>query len=155
MRYLEGSEASEAQYFIDEAVKEALKSRCDKSNRGVVLVKDSAIIGRGSNNPPLAIQCIPDYCRQICSQYCVHAEQNALFDALKKGYDVAGSRMYHIKVKDGEVKDSKKPCCVECSKMVLASGIGEFVLKLEQGLCVYGAQEFHDLSLKSLFEKDA
>lgn len=150
MRFLQGEEVAEADRCIDLAVQEALKSRCSKSKRGVVISKEGDIIGRGANNPPLDMQCKPDYCYQICNQYTVHGEQNAILDALRNGHELSGSRMYHIKVKEGEVRTSGQPSCVQCSKLVMQSGIAEFVLKHDEGYGLYDAREFHELSLKSL-----
>lgn len=152
MRVLSGKEAEEAQHYIDEAVKEAVKSPCKHSKRGVVIVKTGVVIGRGYNNPPGEMQCNPEFCEPICAQYCVHAEENALLSALRMGYDPQGARMYHIKAVDGRAQDALGPSCVECSKLVLQTGVREFVLKQEQGLVCYEAAEFHRLSLECLMK---
>ena len=153
MRYLEGKEIIEANKYIEEAIKEAEKSLCNKSKRGIIIVKNDIIIGRGFNNPPLDLLCEPEYCYPICNQYCIHAEENAIFDALMNNYDLNGSRMYHIKIKEGEVRTSGMPSCVNCSKKILHLGIAEFVLKHDVGYRVYSAREFHELSLESLSER--
>ena len=150
MRYLQGEEIAKAEKYMAEAVQEALKSRCNKSKRGVVIVKDGQIIGRGQNNPPLDIECKPSYCGPICGKYCVHGEQKAILDALGNGRGLEGSRMYHIKVKEGRAVNSGQPSCVDCSKLILEARIAEFVLKHDKGYGLYGAREFHELSLKHL-----
>ena len=147
VRYLEGDERKKAQHWLDDAVQEALKSRCEKSKRGVIIVKNNFVLGRGCNNPPADMPCVPDVCKPVCGRYCVHAEQNAIIDALNKGFYLKDSQMYHVRMKEGVVVDSREPCCIDCSKLVLQLGIAEFVMKTEVGMCAYGAQEFHDASL--------
>lgn len=149
MQVLDGKERDVAQHWLGVAVNEALKSRCEQSQRGVIIVQNNVLIGRGCNNPPLEMACVPETCYKICAQYCVHAEQNAILNAADS-HQLSGATMYHVRVKNHVVMPSKEPCCVECSKLVLQSGIAEFVMKTEQGVCRYAAQEFHELSLTYL-----
>src|SRR3989338_6412369 len=110
MRYLKGLEEEMAQHWIKLAAEEAKNSRCSKSNRGVVIVKDDiTLLGNGKN--------------------------------------IEGTRMYHVKVKNDEIKYSGGPSCVQCSKLVLETGIKNFVLKHRGGYELYEAEEFHELSL--------
>lgn len=150
MRFLEGEEYEEAKRWIQEAVYVARDSRCDKSKRGVVVVKNGSIIGRGTNNPPLDLPCVPEYCRSICNMFCLHGEQNALLDTRRNGYDPSGSRIYHIKVKDSIQAPSGPPSCVQCSRIVLDEGVKDFVLLYKDGIGLYEAREFHELSLENI-----
>ena len=158
MRFLEGKERNEAMKFILEAAEEAKKSTCKKSQRGVVIVKDGKIIGRGRNDTTIEKYCNPCIRQNIdnkvnvelCAAY--HAEQDAIIDALEKGRDLSGSRMYHIKVKDGEIKTSGKPSCTVCSRLVVRSNIGEFVIMHDEGLALYNSREFNEKSFEYFFK---
>ena len=157
MRYLQGKEIDEAEIYMKAAILETEKSVCSKSKRGVVIVKkmfdENIIVGRGYNNPVLGRICYPEHCYNICNQYCAHAEQNAIFNALFNIHTLKNSRLYHIKVKNGEVKNSGKPSCIECSKLILKVGIEDIVLKHDEGYGLYSAEEFYDLSLDSFKQK--
>ncbi|MBN2203103.1 MAG: hypothetical protein JW700_02885 [Candidatus Aenigmarchaeota archaeon] len=147
MRLLEGEERKEAQHFLEIAANVAKNSTCRKSQRGVIIVKNGKIVGKGNNNTTIEKLC--DYpCaleREIREpNLCpvVHAEEYAILNTER--CDLEGSRMYHIKVKDGKIKPSGEPSCTRCSPFVLASGISEFVLLHEEGPTVYTAQEFNE-----------
>jgi len=149
MRYLEGSELEEAVKWMEVAVRTAENSPCRTDKRGVIIVKDGKLIGKGFNAPPIPFKCEPNYCGDSCRVPAVHGEMNAIFDAANNSYDVKGARMYHAKVEKGILQDSRKPRCADCSKHVLQAGIAEFVLKHEEGFTVYDAEEFHRISLEN------
>ncbi len=157
MRYLQGKEIEETELYIKTAILEAEKSVCSKSKRGVVIVKklsdENVVVGKGYNTPALGRICYPKHCYNICNQYCIHAEQNAIFNALSNVHNLKNSRLYHIKVKDGEVKNSGQPSCIECSKLILKVGIEGIVLKHDEGYGLYSSEEFYDLSLNSFKQK--
>jgi len=154
MRYLAKNEAREAEKYINLAAKVAKKSVCKKSQIGVVIVKDGVTIGEGCNNPPHGRICdiclrenIQDNSRiELC--YAVHAEQNAIINALKEGYSLEGSRLYHVKIKNGEKRVSGEPSCTMCSKLILETGISEVVLLYKDGFGLYSAEEFNDKSFE-------
>ena len=154
MRYLAEEESKEAQKYILAAGEEAKKSTCKKSQRGVVIVKNNEIIGKGYNKVTIEKFCNPcirenikDNSRvELCS--ALHAEQVAILDALKRGKSLEGSRMFHIAVKNGEIKTSEDTSCTVCSKLVLESGISEFVLFHKKGFGLYSAEEFNRKSFE-------
>jgi deoxycytidylate deaminase len=151
MRYLEGDEIQTAMLYTRAAFLEVMNSTCEKSKRGVVIAKDNKIIGKGTNNPPGNFECNLKDCYDICRNYTVHAEQNAIFDALKKNNNLEDSRLYHVKFKDGIPQYSGSPSCVECSKLILRAGIEEVVLEhANKEFALYTAEEFHLLSLEYL-----
>lgn len=154
MRYLNEEEAKEAEEFIKVAAKEAEKSTCKKSKRGAVIVKNKEIIGKGFNKVTLEKFCDPcirenirDNSRaELCS--ALHAEQVAILDALKKGKSLEGSRMFHVKVKDGEIRPSEDVSCTVCSRLVLEAGISEFVLLNKKGFVLFDSKEFNEKSFE-------
>jgi len=156
MEYLAGWEAEKAMAFIDEAARIALRATCFRSKCGSIVVKDDLIIGRGYNSPPCDVtleECLKDSLPDNFKSdktCCLHAEQRAVMDALRTHpAEISGSRLYFVRLDDGDnKKTSGQPYCTICSKMALDSGVSEFVLWHEQGVCVYDTKEYNDLSFK-------
>lgn len=159
MRYLEGEEIKEAEKCASIALEYAKNSTCKKSQRVAVLVKSREIIGIGCNKVTDEKYCNPcirenihDNSRiELCSAN--HAEQLAILDALKKGKNIEGSRLYHNKVKNGEIKHTEDVSCTVCSRFILESGISEVVLLHEKGFALYNSKEFNKLSFKYFLNK--
>jgi len=156
MRYLEGKEKRKAEKWMKYAQKEAEKSPCHKSKRGVVIISPPGglIIGKGFNRPPGDFRCEQNICSKICSDYAVHAEMVAMYDTLTSEiFRLEDATLYHAKIKNGQVVPSHSPSCIDCSKHIYDWGIKAVVLQLKDGLALYNSREFHELSLKSLEEK--
>lgn len=127
------------EYFFEEARKTATMATCNQAHCGSVIVaKDGQIIGRGYNAPPQG-----DEGQRMCDvefhsdkkpnsdkTCCVHAEWNAILDALKHHSDkVEGSALYFMRVNDkNEKTGAGVPWCTVCSRLALESGIAEFGL---------------------------
>jgi dCMP deaminase len=159
MRYATASEVKDMERFIYAAEQIAKKSACKKSQRGSVIFKDGEIIGEGFNKPtyyemscnPCVREKIRDDTRyELCSS--IHAEEMAIIDSVKHGKKLEGSIMLHVKIKDGKNEPCGKPSCTECSKMVLESGIKEFVMREEGGYAIYPSEEFNRLSFERLLK---
>lgn len=110
------------QSWVDCAVEVAMKSPC-QSKRGVVLVSEGGdLISTGFNDQPYPFICDgSESCKRHCGKTAVHAEQRALLNATKMR--LRGASMLHVKAKDGKPTASMAPSCLECSKLILASGI--------------------------------
>lgn len=158
MEYLSGGEEKKAFKYIANATKIAQNSTCKKSKCGSIIVKSDEIIGSGFNSPP---QDIEDQRRCSCPKKsyhkkvtdktcCIHAEQRAMFDALRKNPDkLSGSRLYFIRLDDNNKPTAaNKPYCTICSKMALDIGIAEFALLHKDGICVYNTEEYNNLSFQ-------
>ncbi len=158
MIFLFGSEEAEAKRYIELAAKIALNSSCAQSKCGTVIVKDKEIIGRGFNSPPAEKES-----QRRCSMNknelhpkvgdkscCVHAEQRAIMDALIKNPEkIKDSTLYFVRLDlENKILKAGKPYCTHCSKLALDSGIKEFVLWHEDGICVYNTEEYNDISFK-------
>lgn len=154
MRILEGLEKAEAVIYMCVAQKIALSSHCLKHHCGSVIVKDKDMIGKGFNSPPLdhvVKECIKDNLPKDFKSdrhCCIHAEQRAIMDALRRNSSrIAGSRLYFIRVDpQGERLFAGRPYCTTCSKMALDAGISEFTLWHEEGICVYNTDEYNHIS---------
>ena len=79
---------------------------------------------------------------------CIHAEQRAMFDALRHHPDeIIDSELFFIRL-DSEWNMSKSwdPYCTICSKMALDLWVKYFYLRHEKGITCYDTQEYNTLS---------
>ena len=125
--------------YFEAAQTIAQQATCTRARCGsVVVAKDGTIIGRGFNAPPNN-----DESQRMCKVVldksikqnndktcCVHAEWNAILDALKHHpTEVEGSSLYFMRVNDiGEFTEAGEPYCTVCSRLALQSGIKTFGL---------------------------
>ncbi len=136
----------------------AIKSTCQRSRCGSIIVNADAIIGTGFNSPPGNLEeqrrCASPkeayHLKVTDKTCCMHAEERAIMDALRRNPDaLAGSRLYFMRIDEAcWPARSGEPYCTLCSKMALDAGIGEFVLWQEQGVCVYQTGEYNLLSFQ-------
>ncbi len=158
MRYLSGKEEKEALEYIAKAAEIALGSGCGRAKCGCVIANGGEIVGSGFNGPPGAgknkERCVrpkDSYHKKVTDKTCcVHAEQRAIMDALRNNPEkLRGSRLYFIRLGEDETPAAAgKPYCTVCSKMALDAGVSEFVLRHEEGVYVYGTEEYNDLSYR-------
>ncbi len=154
MQYLQ--DETEATHWFHEAAKVAEKALCLRAKCGSIIVKDGEIIGKGYNAPPR-----DDMKNSFCSveknfkgkpgydnTCCMHAEWRAILDAVKNNPDkINGSTLYFTRIdKENNIIKSGEPLCTVCSRFALDTGIKEFVLWHEQGICVYQTDEYNKLS---------
>jgi len=149
----DSEEISRHSFFLAMAEIEARKATCLERKCGAVLEKDGKIIGRGFNSPPGNLEsqrrCGLDKSsldQEITDKSCcVHAEERAIMDAPKDRR--RGSVMYFTSVgDDGHRLFSGEPYCTKCSKSALDAGVASWVLEHEEGIVIYGAEEYNDLS---------
>lgn len=155
MRYLtDQNEIEQTKYYMNLAAEEAKKSTCRKSQRGAIIVKDDKILGVGHNLVTISELCNPcirenikDHGRvELCP--AMHAEHRAIENAFKNGHSLIGSRLYHAKVKNGEIQSVGKPSCTRCSIDIYVNEIAEVVLEHKEGYAIYDAKEFNELSFE-------
>ena len=114
-------------YYMNYALKLSTTANCIKGKVGAILVKDSKIIAEGVNSVPNGITpCTEETClrkklnlksgenQELC--FVVHAEQNALIDALNNKVDVKDSILYVT-----------KQTCIICAKMLINAGIKKII----------------------------
>ena len=157
MRYLSGDEERRALDHIAKAVDVAKKATCERAKCGSVIVQSGEVIGSGFNSPPRDIEeqrrcSMPkdSYHKKVTDKTCcVHAEQRAIMDALRKNPDrLIGSRLYFVRLdKNGTHSRAGEPYCTVCSKMALDVGISEFVLWRGR-VCVYDTEEYNSISFQ-------
>lgn len=114
-------------YYMNYALNISTGANCIKGKVGAVLIKDNQIIAEGVNSVPNGITpCTEETClrkklnlksgenQELC--FVVHAEQNALINALNNKVDVKDSILYV----------TKQPCII-CAKMLINSGIKKII----------------------------
>ena len=114
-------------YFMSYAINISSNANCIKGKVGAIFVKDDKIIAEGVNSVPNGITpCTEETCirkklnlksgenQELC--FVVHAEQNALIDALNNKIDVKDSILYV----------TKQPCII-CAKMLINAGIKKII----------------------------
>jgi len=161
MRYIVDTiEEQDAVLWMDCAADMARQAMCHDARCGSVIVKDGSLIGSAYNAPAGGIESqrrcdIPKtayHFRVTDKTCCVHAEQRAIMDALRKNPDkIVGARLYFIRVDaDGNLIKAAigAPYCTICSKMALDAGISEFVLWHKEGVCAYDTEEYNALSCR-------
>ena len=155
MKILKGKEEQEALNWFKEASKVAADSLCLRSKCGSVIVKSGKVVGKGFNSPPQnkveLRMCLNEYDIPAGFRHdrtcCIHAEQRAIQDGLRKGKDMSGGRIYFIRIDEqGNKLKSKDLKCTICSRAVLDAGISEFALYSENGVQIYDTEEFNRLS---------
>lgn len=131
----------------------ALSANCIKGKVGAILVKNNKIIAQGVNSVPNGISpCTEDTCirkklklksgenQELC--FVVHAEQNALLDALNKKVNVKNSTLYV----------TKQPCII-CAKMLINAGIKE-IIYLQSYPDKYSEQMLKKANIKLIKHED-
>lgn len=157
MKRVEVSLVSELDKYFEEAAKVARRATCLRAKCGSVIVaKSGLIIGKGYNAPPLN-----DEAQRVCDikwdkdkkpKYdktcCVHAEWNAVIDALRNNADkIADSRLYFMRVDEqGNFIDAGEPYCTTCSRFTMQSGVAEFALWDDGAANIYTLQEYNEAS---------
>ena len=97
-------------------------SYCARRQVGALIVKDKMIISDGYNGTPSGF---PNICEEnnVTFPYVLHAEANAITKIARSGNNSDGATLY--------VTDSP---CIECSKLIIQSGIKRVVYAREYRL---------------------
>ena len=125
--------------YFEEAANVARHATCYRARCGsVIVLSGDIIIGRGYNGTPLGDEtqrmCGVDYrmdrkpkSDKTC---CVHAEWNAIIDALQNyPAEIEGSTLYFMRIADDDsMTDAGHPYCTVCSRLALQSGLKWFGL---------------------------
>ena len=147
-------------YFMNLAYEESLLSNCESRKVGAIIVKNNEIYAKGHNGAPFGITpCIenggcmrkndqiPSGTRQ---EHClaVHAEQNAIIMAARKGKAIQGATLYVTCF----------PCGI-CARMLINCGLnriiydGEYQDKLgyrlfeEAGINIYKLEKKEEVKI--------
>ena len=96
----------------------AENSYCVRRKVGALLVKDQMIISDGYNGTPSGFENVCEDENGVTKPYVLHAEANAITKVAKSGNSSEGATLYV----------TASPC-IECSKLIIQSGIKRVVYK--------------------------
>lgn len=94
----------------------ASNSYCKRRQVGALLVKDNMIISDGYNGTPSGFENICEDENGVTKPYVLHAEANAITKIARSGNSANGATLYV----------TASPC-MECSKLIIQSGIKRVV----------------------------
>ena len=101
----------------------AQNSYCKRRKVGALLVKDRMIISDGYNGTPSGFENVCEDENDVTKPYVLHAEANAITKVAKSGNSSEGATLYV----------TASPC-LECSKLIIQSGIKRVVYRDEYRL---------------------
>ena len=101
----------------------ASNSYCKRRQVGALLVKDNMIISDGYNGTPAGFENVCEDENGVTKPYVLHAEANAITKVAQSGNSAAGATLYV----------TASPC-MECSKLIIQSGIKRVVYSDEYRL---------------------
>ena len=111
------------QRYLEMAEIWAKNSYCKRRQVGALIVKDKMIISDGYNGTPSGFENICEDENGVTKPYVLHAEANAITKVAKSGNSSQGSTLYV----------TASPC-LECSKLIIQSGIKRVVYRDEYRL---------------------
>ena len=109
--------------YMEMAAVWATNSYCKRRQVGALLVKDRMIISDGYNGTPSGFENICEDENGVTKPYVLHAEANAISKVAKSGNSAEGATLYV----------TASPC-MECSKLIIQSGIRRVVYRDEYRL---------------------
>lgn len=105
----------------------AENSYCERRKVGAIVVKDKMIISDGYNGTPEGFENVCEDSNHITKPYVLHAEANAITKLARNSNNSEGATLYV----------TASPC-IECSKLIIQSGIKRVVYgekyRLEDGI---------------------
>ena len=105
----------------------AENSYCVRRKVGALVVKDKMIISDGYNGTPSGFENVCEDDNNVTKPYVLHAEANAITKLARSSNNSDGSTLYVTAAP-----------CIECSKLIIQSGINRVVYgekyRLEEGL---------------------
>ena len=109
--------------YMEMAAVWAKNSYCKRLQVGALIVKDKMIISDGYNGTPSGFENICEDESGATKPYVLHAEANAITKVAKSGNSSDGATLYV----------TASPC-LECSKLIIQSGIRRVVYRDEYRL---------------------
>lgn len=109
--------------YIEMAEIWAKNSYCKRRQVGALIVKDKMIISDGYNGTPAGFENICEDENGVTKPYVLHAEANAITKVAKSGNSSEGATLFV----------TASPC-LECSKLIIQSGIKRVVYRDEYRL---------------------
>lgn len=156
MEILTWEKEKKAIKYMKQAAIIAQKATCERSKCWCVIVKNWKIIWEWFNSPAKDLEsqrrCQNDkssYDRKVTDKTCcIHAEQRALFDALRNNpSELEWADLFFIRLnQEWQMSKSWDPYCTICSKMALELWIRYFHLWTNEWIIAYNTEEYNTLS---------
>jgi len=118
------------EYFMAIAILIASRSPSERLNVGAIIVKNNRIISSGYNGFPAGTPHV-SIVKNNHEQNAIHAEQNAVSDAAKRGVGINDSTIYVTHFP-----------CIHCAKTIISSGIKKVI---------YNKEYKHDETVDQIF----
>lgn len=106
-------------FYIGYARLISMLGTCDRANVGAVILKEGMVLGKGFNTSATGLPNCRDVGHLMIEGHCcrtIHAEHNAILDALSNKREIVGATMYV----------THEPC-VHCRKLIVQMGVGEVI----------------------------
>lgn len=99
----------------------ASNSPCQSKRGAAIFDGEGIVLAAGFNDQPRPFVCDGSHaCKANCGRTAIHAEQAAILNCAEISPDTS---MIHVKAMYGVPCHSGPPSCLECSKIILASGV--------------------------------
>lgn len=109
------------EFLMNQAIAISQGSTCDRANVGAIVVRNDNIIGRGFNTSAGDLPTCSEVGHLLIDDHCcrtIHAEHNAILDALKYTTFLSTADMYV----------THEPC-IHCRKLIVQMGIRRVIYK--------------------------
>ena len=142
-------------YFLELANTASNRATCDRGKSGCVIVRDKQILATGYVGSPAGLPHCDDVGHLMkkviqengeISEHCVrtvHAEQNAICQAAKRGISIEGATIY-----------TRMTPCRTCAMLLINCGIQRVVCERKYQLAEESEQLFVEASIKLVYKYD-
>ena len=122
-------------------------------------MKDGKILSKGFNHP------VENFCKECIGEklnlhdganaeicHAVHAEQNAIIEALNNHIDINDATMYIAAIKKVERRIHKKPYCTFCSRIIAKTKLEKVIHFAGDKFISYNPIEENKLAIENNIE---
>ena len=140
-------------YFLELANAASNRATCDRGKSGCVIVRDKQVLATGYVGSPAGLPHCDDVGHLMkkviqengeISEHCVrtvHAEQNAICQAAKRGISIEGATIY-----------TRMTPCRTCAMLLINCGIQRVVCERKYQLAEESEQLFVEASIKLVYK---
>ena len=142
-------------YFLELANAASSRATCDRGKSGCVIVRDKQVLATGYVGSPAGLPHCDDVGHLMkkviqendeISEHClrtVHAEQNAICQAAKRGISIEGATIY-----------TRMTPCRTCAMLLINCGIQRVVCERKYQLAEESEQLFAEASINLVYTYD-
>ena len=142
-------------YFLELADAASRRATCDRGKSGCVIVRDKQVLATGYVGSPAGLPHCDDVGHLMkkviqengeISEHClrtVHAEQNAICQAAKRGISIEGATVY-----------TRMTPCRTCAMLLINCGIQKVVCERKYQLAEESEQLFAEAGIELVYKYD-